>query len=236
MEVTKTITIIAYEKIDVSDDNTTMRRVNEVEAITQVDFEAAISKILVSSANKNAFQVLKYRYKKTSESSYGSYVDISSAASASDTRVTYESDEFVLLDPDYSYHVEFYVSDKITSDTFVITLPPAIPLISKRHKKVGINNKNPTSALDVTGEIKQNGIYVLGYCGKVTGDFNNYTSGGVYNYSGIGGINAPGSAGMLEVITNGAYVIQRFTEYSSGCNLYIRSSLAFNTWTEWTQK
>ena len=92
VEVTKTITVIAYKKIDVSDDNTTMRRVNEVEAITQVDFEAAISKILVSSVNKNAFQVLKYRYKKTSESSYGSYVVISSAATASDTRVTYESD------------------------------------------------------------------------------------------------------------------------------------------------
>lgn len=160
VEVTKTITVIAYKKIDISDDVTTMRRVNEVEAITQVDFEAAISKILVSSINKNAFQTLKYRYKKTSESSYGSYVDISSAAAATDTYIIYESDEFVSLDPDYSYHIEFYVSDKITSDTFVITLPAGTPLISKRRKMVGINNRNPKAALDVVGGFILDGVSV----------------------------------------------------------------------------
>ena len=239
VEVTKTITVIAYKKIDVSDDNTTMRRVNEVEAITQVDFEAAISKILVSSVNKNAFQVLKYRYKKTSESSYGSYVVISSAATASDTRVTYESDEFVSLDPDYSYHVEFYVSDKITSDTFVITLPAGTPLISKRRKMVGINNRNPVRALDVNGAVGMNGYNVLGFVKALgnTEDLNSLTEPGIYTQAA----NANAStdrhypkavAGYLEVMCNpSGYVLQRYTAYDCS-GLYIRHRYQ-GSWGSW---
>lgn len=240
VEVTKTITVIAYKKIDVSDDNTTMRRVNEVEAITQVDFEAAISKILVSSVNKNAFQVLKYRYKKTSESSYGSYVDISSAATASDTRVTYESDEFVSLDPDYSYHIQFYVSDKITSDdTFVITLPAGTPLVSKRRKRVGINNRNPQKALDVNGEVGMNGYNVMGFVKTLDGseDLNSLTEPGIYTQAA----NANAStekhyptaiAGFLEVMCNpSGYILQRYTAYNS-TGLYIRHSYN-GSWGSW---
>ena len=239
VEVTKTITVIAYKKIDVSDDNTTMRRVNEVEAITQVDFEAAISKILVSSVNKNAFQVLKYRYKKTSESSYGSYVVISSAATASDTRVTYESDEFVSLDPDYSYHVEFYVSDKITSDTFVITLPAGTPLISKRRKMVGINNRNPVRACDVNGAVGMNGYNVMGFVKALgnTEDLNSLTEPGIYTQAA----NANAStdrhypkavAGYLEVMCNpSGYVLQRYTAYDCS-GLYIRHRYQ-GSWGSW---
>lgn len=239
VEVTKTITVIAYKKIDVSDDNTTMRRVNEVEAITQVDFEAAISKILVSSVNKNAFQVLKYRYKKTSESSYGSYVVISSVATATDTRVTYESDEFVSLDPDYSYHVEFYVSDKITSDSFVITLPAGTPLISKRRKMVGINNRNPVRACDVNGAVGMNGYNVMGFVKALgnTEDLNSLTEPGIYTQAA----NANAStdrhypkavAGYLEVMCNpSGYVLQRYTAYDCS-GLYIRHRYQ-GSWGSW---
>ena len=235
VSATKTITVIAYQKISISE--ASMRRVNEVEAITQVDFTANISRILVSSVNKNAFLALQYRYKKTSEESYGAYRSLTSQAVANDTRVTYESNEFVSLDADYSYNIQFYVSDKITSDTIVITLPQGTPLISKRRKMVGINNRNPTAALDVSGEIKMNSFYVLGFVGEVENDFNNYKNGGLFTYTETGASNAPPGAGFLEVITDGSNILQRFTAIAGGCAIYVRSYIeASKTWTAWTQK
>lgn len=214
VSVSKTITVAEYARVDITD--VQMRRVNEVEATTQVELSATLSKILVSGVNKNQFQYLYYRYKKTSESTYNSYSLIpSSNITITDTSVEYENNEFISLDPDYSYNVQFYLLDKLTSEIFTFTLPAGTPLISKRRKKVGINNRNPTSALDVVGEIKQNGIYVLGYVGKVEGDFNNYKDGGIYHYIGTGASNAPGTAGILEVLSfeNRFNVIQRFTEW-----------------------
>lgn len=233
--VTKTVTVIAYSKISISE--STMRRVNEVEEITQIDFAADISRILVSSVNKNDFTSLQYRYKKTSEASYGGYRSLTSQAVASDTRVTYKNNEFVSLDADYSYDVQFYVSDRITSDTIVITLPQGTPLISKRRKRVGINNRNPTAALDVSGEIKMNGFFVLGYVGEVIGDFNDYKEGGVYSYNGLSVSNAPDGAGLLEVLTDGNNVLQKFTSIANECAFYVRSYIATSKmWTAWTQK
>lgn len=233
--VTKTVTVIAYSKISISE--STMRRVNEVEEITQIDFAADISRILVSSVNKNGFMSLQYRYKKTSETEYNAYTPLTSSAVTSDTRVTYKNNEFVSLDADYSYDVQFYVSDKITSDTVSIVLPQGTPLISKRRKRVGINNRNPTAALDVSGEIKMNGFFVLGYVGEVSGDFNNYKEGGIYNYNGLSVSNAPDGAGLLEVLTDGNNVLQKFTSIANECAFYVRSYIAaFKTWTAWTQK
>ena len=214
-----------------------MRRVNEVEAITQVDFTANISRILVSSVNKNAFVSLQYRYKKTSESSYGAYASLTSQAVANDTRVTYENDEFVSLDADYSYNIQFYVSDKITSDTIVITLSQGTPLISKRRKMVGINNRNPTAALDVTGEIKMNGYYVQGFMKALTSDtdLNDVLAAGIYRTATLiaTNLNYPVSnaVGVLEVIQVAEnFVMQRFTAVSG--EIYCRSKYN-TTWYAW---
>lgn len=240
VSVSKTITVIAYSKISIS--TADMRRVNEVEAITQVDFAANISRILVSSVNKNAFQILRYRYKKTSASSYGGYTTITSSASASDTRVTYQNDEFVTLDADYSYNVEFYVSDKITSDTVVITLPQGTPLISKRRKMVGINNQNPTAALDVNGEIKMNGFNVMGLVAEAISDdtdLNELINPGIYFRRTAADTEKhyPTTAyGMLEVFScSSNVVVQRYTTRDSPFNMYLRSRVN-STWGAWVQK
>lgn len=233
--VTKTITVIDYEKIAIA--SCAVRRVNEVEAITQVSFEADISKILVSGGNKNVLRNLQYRYKKTSDAAYEDYTAVTSQVTATDTKITFSSDNFISLDSDYSYDIQFVVSDKLTSDTFTVTLPSGTPLISKRRKKLGINNRRPQSALDVSGEITMNGVFVLGYVGKIEGDFNSYKRGGIYDYSGSGVNNAPGNAGILEVITpGGGNVIQRFTEYTAGCKMYVRSFYNNTIWTSWSER
>ena len=159
VSVSKTITVAAYTKVDIT--NVVMRRVNEVEAVTQVELSATLSKILVSNVNKNAFRYLYYRYKKTSDTSYNSYTTIpSSSITITDTSVKFKSDEFISLDPDYSYHVQFYLLDKLTSEVYTVTLPAGTPLISKRRKKVGINNRNPKAALDVVGGFILDGVSV----------------------------------------------------------------------------
>lgn len=235
VSATKTIVVIAYSKISIS--KATMRRVNEIEAITQVDFAANISRILVSSVNKNAFQILRYRYKKTSDSYYGAYTTITSSASASDTRVTYQNDEFITLDADYSYDVQFYVSDKITSDSFTIILPQGTPLISKRRKKIGINNRNPTRALDVTGEIGMNGYNVQGFMKALSDstDLNNVLKPGIYYTPIVSDTNlhypVQNAVGVLEVLQVASnFIMQRFTVVSG--KIYCRGKYN-TTWYTW---
>ena len=150
--VTKSVTVIDYEKISVA--SCTMRRTNEVEALTQVSFEADISRILVDGANKNELSALQYQYKKTSDTDYGEYVSVTAQASVTDTNVTLSSNDLVSLESDYSYDVRFVVSDLLTTDYITVTLPPGIPLLSKRRKKLGINNRRPQAALDVVGGVK----------------------------------------------------------------------------------
>ncbi|OGO90347.1 MAG: hypothetical protein A2Y17_12330 [Clostridiales bacterium GWF2_38_85] len=231
---TVNISVIEYKGIEIS--NYLMRRLNEVESTTEITISGTLSEITVSSTNKNAFQYLKYRYKKTSESTYSSYVTIAPTYTA--TSFSYDNDEFISLDSDYSWNVQIIVADKLSTDTIDIVLPQGMPLMSFRQKKVGVNNRTPTAALDVVGEIKQNGYGVLGFVKALLSEnFNDITEPGIYFYGNNPALtNKPVSAvGLLEVFGYGGYIIQRFTAVPSGNALYIRSY--FNsTWTAWIEK
>ncbi len=234
----KKVTVVAFEKIDITD--VTMRRVNEVEALSQVTLSGKIAQLLVSGENKNALTSLKYQYKKTSEDTYGNYISIPlSDITVSGTNISFHSDELVSLDADYSFNIQFMAVDKLTSDKFTATLPQGIPLVSKRRKKVGINNKNPQSALDVVGEVRMNGFYVMGLVAALDGteDLNNLSSGGIYTQA----LNANAStdkhypkaiAGFLEVITNSSgYVMQRYTAFDNSA-VYTRTRYN-GSWYAW---
>lgn len=233
--VTVNITVIAYAGIDIS--NYTMRRVNEVEATTQVSISGDITPVTISGTNKNAFQYLKYTYKKTSDSSYEPYGTI--AATYDDDSFSFASSEWISLDANYSYSVKFIVADKLTTDTVTIILPQGTPLLSFRKKKVGINNRTPAAALDVSGDIQMNGYKVLGLVAALTGDedLDDLTSGGIYTQA----LNAQATtdkhypatiAGFLEVVVSASgYIMQRYTAYDNS-NLYIRTRYN-NTWYAW---
>lgn len=233
---TVNITVIAYESIDIT--TAIMRRVNEVEDVTQVTLEGDITPVKVNNVNKNTLRKLYYQYKRTDASSYSSLTDITSFATFTDSGFTFTSDEWLSLDANYSWYVRFYVYDNLTGDTVTITVSQGTPLISFRRKKVGINKREPTQALDVDGNIAMNGIIVLGYVGMITNDFNDYTVGGIYRYDGYGGVeNNPGAGGFLEVLSDGGnYVIQRFTEHNASCKVYIRAKYNGSTWTAWVTK
>ena len=235
---TVNITVIAYESIDIT--TAIMRRVNEVEDVTQVTLEGDITPVKVNNVNKNTLRKLYYQYKRTDASSYSSLTDITSFATFTDSGFTFTSDEWLSLDANYSWYVRFYVYDNLTGDTVTITVSQGTPLISFRRKKVGINKREPTQALDVDGNIAANGVIVLGYVGHVEGDFNNYKNGGIFFAPTTSGISnaPPGGAGYLEVLstTDGFNLIQRYTATAEGCKVYIRSFILNTNWTPWTEK
>ncbi len=232
------ITVIAYESIDIT--TAIMRRVNEVEDVTQVTLEGDITPVKVNNVNKNTLRKLYYQYKRTDASAYSSLTDITSFATFNDSGFTFTSDEWLSLDANYSWYVRFYVYDNLTDDTATITVSQGTPLISFRRKKVGINKREPTQALDVDGNIAANGVIVLGYAGHVEGDFNNYKNGGIFFAPTTSGISnaPPGGAGYLEVLstTDGFNLIQRYTATAAGCKVYIRSFILNTNWTPWTEK
>lgn len=235
---TVNITIIAYESIDIT--AAIMRRVNEVEDVTQVTLEGDITPVKVNNVNKNTLRKLYYQYKRTDASAYSSLTDITSFATFTDSGFTFTSDEWLSLDANYSWYVRFCVYDNLTGDTATITVSQGTPLISFRRKKVGINKREPTQALDVDGNIAANGVIVLGYAGHVEGDFNNYKNGGIFFAPTTSGISnaPPGGAGYLEVLsaTDGFNLIQRYTATAAGCKVYIRSFILNTNWTPWTEK
>ena len=235
---TVNITVIAYESIDIT--TAIMRRVNEVEDVTQVTLEGDITPVKVNNVNKNTLRKLYYQYKRTDASAYSSLTDITSFATFTDSGFTFTSDEWLSLDANYSWYVRFYVYDNLTGDTVTITVSQGTPLISFRRKKVGINKREPTQALDVDGNIAANGVIVLGYAGHVEGDFNNYKNGGIFFAPTTSGISnaPPGGAGYLEVLsaTDGFNLIQRYTATAAGCKVYIRSFILNTNWTPWTEK
>ena len=74
-----------------------------------------------------------------------------------------------------------------------LSIPVGTPVIAVRNQKVGINNANPQTELDVIGTIQQNGMPVLAYKGEIgtaeSCNLNDYTNSGYYFYSG-GSANA----------------------------------------------
>lgn len=235
--VTVNITILEYEGINITEYS--MRRVNEVEDTTQVAIGGKITPVTIDGVNKNSLRYVYYRYRKTSDSSYGSYTNITSSTEYDDNGFNFESDEWLSLDADYSYYVQFLVTDKLTSDTVTITIPQGTPLLALRRKKVGINKSEPAAALDVVGTIRMNGFNVLGLVAALDGteDLNNLTDGGIFTQE----LNANAStdkhypkaiSGFLEVMASASgYIMQRYTAYNNS-SVYIRTRYN-NTWCAW---
>jgi len=256
--VTVNMTVIAYSRTDITD--YMMRRINEVEDTTQVSISGTISPVKVGGVNKNTFKYLNYRYKKTNTSSYGSWNTLISQTSYDSDSFIFESAEWISLDAEYSWHVEFNAGDSLSSDTVVLTIPQGTPLLSFRKKKVGVNKRNPVGALDVVGDVYhngskvdlaamassvsllQNGSFSSPYSPPNFSDFNDMKKPGIYlfstNSSVSGMSNYPiGSAGYLLVFApnaTGSYgVLQVYFPYDSS-SIYTRHwNWGSTTWPAW---
>ena len=146
------VTVAAYSKIVYT--SSTIRRANEVENTIQLSFNGNRKSITIDGTDKNSLVACQYRYKKTSDSAYGSYVDILSQVTTSGLNFSFTDNALVNLDANYSWNVQVYIRDELSSDTLNLIVGQGIPLMSLRSKKVGINVIDPTVALDVSGGIK----------------------------------------------------------------------------------
>ena len=156
--VSKAVTVIPYSKPKVS--SITLRRTNDIEAEMQIKFSGSISAVAVDETQKNSVVYVRYRYKKTSESSYGSYTSIYSGTAKNGTSFSYSNLELCSLDANSSYDFHLQIQDKLYSlgslDLY-FTVPQGTPLIALRKKKVGINTPNPQATLDVAGDMRVDG-------------------------------------------------------------------------------
>lgn len=234
---TVNITVLKYTNIDIS--SCAMRRINEVEDATQVSINGSITPVTIGQLNKNGLQYLRYRYKKTSDEEYSNYYDLTNLTMHNDNSFNFESHEWLSIDADYSYYVQFTVADKLTADTVTVTIPQGTPLLSFRRKKIGVNKREPAAALDVDGSVMMNGFNVLGLVAALTDseDLNNLVEGGIYTQAQNANANTDrhypkAIAGFLEVIVNpSGYILQRYTAYNNSA-VYIRTRYN-NTWYAW---
>lgn len=157
-ETSQTVTVIPYTKPKIS--SITLRRTNDIEAEMQIKFSGSISAVAVDETQKNSVVYVRYRYKKTSESSYGSYTSIYSGMTKNGTSFSYSNLELCSLDANISYDFHLQIQDKLYSlgslDLY-FTVPQGTPLIALRKKKVGINTPNPQATLDVAGDMRVDG-------------------------------------------------------------------------------
>ena len=158
VSTTQQITVIAYAKPKVS--SLTLRRTNDIEAEMQLAFNGTISAVSVSGTQKNSLLYVRYRYKKTSATSYGSYTSILASVTKSGTSFSFSNLELCSLDANSSYDFHLQIRDQLNSLSSVdlyYVVPQGTPLVALRKKKVGINTPDPEAALDVVGDAKVSG-------------------------------------------------------------------------------
>lgn len=131
----------------------------------QLIFKGSISPITVDGAQKNSLKYVQYRYKLTSESSYGSYTSILPSVTQSGTSFSFSNLELCNLDANSSYDFHVYIRDQLntlSSVSLYFTVPQGTPLVALRKKKVGINTPTPDAALHVVGDAKITGAVNVG--------------------------------------------------------------------------
>ena len=152
ISVTQNIIVLAYKSPKAS--NVSLRRTNDIEAEMQLIFNGTISSIKPETAERNSLLRVRYRYKLTSASSYGSYTNILSSTTKSGTSFNFSNLELCSLDANSSYDFHLQIRDQLDSlsslDLYYV-IPQGTPLIALRKKKVGINTPNPEAALHVDG-------------------------------------------------------------------------------------
>ena len=230
------ITVIDYT--DITIDSWMMRRVNEVEAQTQLTFAGKLSSVSVDGTAMNTLQSVQYRYKQTMATSWSSWYTIGDVEYTHGS-FSYESASFITLDANFSYHIQIRATDKLSYHTIGLVLNKGTPLMAYRSQKVGINNADPQSALDVTGEIMMNGFNVMGFVQELgnTEDLDNIIDNGIFTQAVNANANTDRhypveKAGYLEVLGNPqGYKLHRYTVFDcSGVYIRYKNDSYWSSW------
>ncbi len=115
----------------------TAGRVNNYEDSTNLKANVTISSV----NSKNSIQQLKYRYKKTSDTSYSSYINLSNNVQAN-----------ISINKLYSWDFQVYIQDKFGNTTYNFIIAKGMPLVFFDIDKISVGiNKFPinNNSLDV---------------------------------------------------------------------------------------
>ena len=126
---------------------------------------------LATTANKNAIQQIKYRYRKiNTNGTYGNWSNYQNVTSFTDnldgtwsiTDIAINGDTSAGYDTEYSYQIELYVADKLDFNETYYNLSTSKPTTwyDRQHKRMGIGKK-PEKALDVEGDSRITGDYYI---------------------------------------------------------------------------
>lgn len=125
--VTKNIAILPYVVPQIT---ATAQRVNNFETETDFHIEAVISRLTIAGTDKNTVNTtngVRYRYKKTTDVSWGSWINKASTTTAGNVAVT----DFSLvteLNRNFAWNIQVEVTDKLSTSTLDLLLPVGIPI------------------------------------------------------------------------------------------------------------
>jgi len=218
---TQKITVLAYAKPKITE--LSLRRTNDIEAEMQLIFNGSFSSIKPSTTEENSLLYVRYRYKLTSETSYGSYTSILASTTTSGTSFNFSNLELCSLDANSSYDFHLQIRDQLNSlsslDLYYV-IPQGTPLVALRKKMVGINTPCPDSALHVIGDEHIEGNVRIE--GTLTPDNIDYDFGNPPFYYGT---CATAAATVAKVVTcsgfvleTGATVAVKFTYTNTGAS------------------
>lgn len=108
----------------------TAERVNNFETSTDFHIEGVISRLTVGGTDKNAVNGtsgVRYRYKKTTDGSWGSWVNVASSTSSGAVSVT-DFNVPSALDRNFSWDIQVEITDKLNTTTANLVLPVGIPI------------------------------------------------------------------------------------------------------------
>lgn len=232
---TQTVTVIPFEHIRLN--YWSIRRINDVEETANLIFDGEYSAVTIDGVAKNYLDSFTYRYRKIADGEGWSAWE-SIALEGVDGKFEYSSVEFGWFDPDYPYEIQLSVSDQLTISEIYLSLPKGTPLVAYRQKMVGINKAHPESALDVLGDIHQNGEGVLGFVGILDADFDTVFTGGIYWYAASSALdNAPSANnGFLLVLSLGTNIVHIFVDTTTSAMLLRSYNATSDEWGSWHEK
>ena len=139
--VTKSVNILPYQVPQVT---ATARRVNNFETLTDIHIEGIISRLTIAGTDKNAVNStsgVQYRYKKTTDVSWGSWTNRTSSVSAGAVSTT---DFQLSLDRNYSWNIQVKITDKLNTTTVDLLLTVGIPIFRvSTYDNLVYNNEQP---------------------------------------------------------------------------------------------
>ena len=239
---TKTTTITVYPYTQISINDYSIKRENNVDNTIQLSFAGTYSPVEVNGTALNSFQGAVYRYKKTTDQNYSADATITGITSDDDS-FSYTNNAWLTLSNDYAYDVQIEFSDDLASTTLTLQVSQGKPTMCIRKLGVGFGKSDVQCPVDVAGDIHQNGFNVMGTrLGDIDNstDLNDIKTQGLYIKFSSGATTAnhyPGASvkGILEVFegTGVSTVLQRFTDMDNA-KIYTR---VYNgsSWTSWTQ-